>query len=252
MMSAGTDKRVFGLLGKSLQHSFSPGYFSDKFEREGIEDCEYRLFELEKAEDFKSIPERVPMLSGLNVTIPFKESIIPYLDDMDLFARSIGAVNTLLPMGDGRWKGFNTDWIGFVRSLKPFLEEHHRKALILGTGGSSKAIAFALSRLGIEVKFVSRDPSEDELFYTQLDERLMKAYSLVINTTPLGMYPDESNCPDIPYELIGSGHLLFDLIYNPEETRFMKTGIEQGAKVSNGLEMLKFQAEASWQIWNRS
>jgi len=238
----------FGLIGKSLRHSFSKGYFREKFQKEGS-DHSYENFELESIADFPNLLSQNPDIKGLNVTIPNKESIIPYLDDLDPVAREIGAVNTVL-ISEGRTKGFNTDVIGFKNSLKPFLKHGMEKALILGTGGASKAVAYVLKNLGINCFFVSREPGDAKtLAYELLNREAMKQFRLIVNTTPLGTFPDIDEFPKIPYEYLTTDHLLYDLIYNPSETVFMKKGMEMGATTLNGLGMLKSQAEASYKIW---
>jgi shikimate dehydrogenase len=238
----------FGLIGKSLRHSFSKGYFREKFQKEGS-DHSYENFELESIADFPNLLSQNPDIKGLNVTIPYKESIIPYLDDLDPVAREIGAVNTVL-ISEGRTEGFNTDVIGFKNSLKPFLKHGMEKALILGTGGASKAVAYVLKYLGINCFFVSREPGDAKtLAYDLLNREAMKQFRLIVNTTPLGTFPDIDEFPKIPYEYLTVDHLLYDLIYNPSETVFLKKGKEMGATTLNGLGMLKSQAEASYKIW---
>lgn len=248
-MSKKTKK--LALLGKKLGHTFSPRYFAAKFSREGIVDYEYGTLELQSISEFPHALQSNPGLVGLNVTIPYKTAVIKYLDDLDETAAVIGAVNTIR-VRHGKLTGYNTDVIGFRRSLENFLPEgFDGKALILGTGGSSKAVQFVLEELKIPFKFTSRKPLEGGYTYDELSKSVMDDFSLIINTTPQGMYPEVNQCPDIPYEVLDDGYFLFDLIYNPEETLFMKKGIERGAKVTNGYEMLKQQAEASWEIWNR-
>lgn len=238
----------FGLIGKSLRHSFSKGYFREKFKREGS-DHSYENFELESITDFPNLLSQNPDIKGLNVTIPYKESIIPYLDHLDPVAREIGAVNTVL-ISEGRTKGFNTDVIGFKNSLKPFLKHGMEKALILGTGGASKAVAYVMKNLGINCFFVSREPGDAKtLAYEVLNREAMKQFRLIVNTTPLGTFPDIDGFPKIPYEYLTVDHLLYDLIYNPSKTVFLKKGMEMGATTLNGLGMLKWQAEASYKIW---
>ncbi|CAL65743.1 shikimate dehydrogenase family protein [Christiangramia forsetii] len=240
--------RTFGLLGKNIDYSFSRNYFSDKFSNENI-DAEYRNFDLSSIEKFTDVIKD-NIISGLNVTIPYKEAIIPYLDHLDSNAEKIKAVNTIKFEKDGSLCGYNTDYWGFLESLKPHLEPHHSKALILGTGGASKGIAYALSLLEIDFKFVSRNPEEDQFSYHELDSKIIGSHSLIINCTPLGTYPDIESSPEIPFEFISEKHLIYDLIYNPSETKFMQLAAEKGAKTTNGLEMLKLQAEKAWSIWN--
>ncbi len=240
--------RTFGLIGFPLTHSFSKKYFSDKFQQEHIADSEYLNFPVERIEDVLPIFEN-QNLRGLNVTIPYKEAIIPFLDELDSSASGIGAVNTVV-FRDGRKIGYNTDVYGFENSLRALLKVHHNQALILGSGGSSKAIAYVLKKLGIEFQFVSRTQKEHTLSYCDLKPQTILEHKLIINTTPVGMFPQIQDVPDIPFSFITSQHLLFDLIYNPEETEFLKRGKQQGAQIKNGLEMLQLQAEKSWEIWN--
>ncbi len=243
------NERTFGLIGAQLQHSFSQDYFRRKFKQESIDDADYKNFELGVIDEFTQLILENYCIRGLNVTIPYKEQIIPFLDELEPDAAVIGAVNTI-QFKDGLLKGFNTDHIGFRDSLKPLLLDHHKKALVLGTGGSSKAVRFALAELGIEISGVSRDPKEGDLSYLQLTSEIISNHKLIINTTPLGMYPAINDAPEIPYDSIGRKHLLYDLIYNPEETVFLRKGKERGAEVKNGEEMLILQAEAAWDIWN--
>lgn len=238
-----------GLIGKNIDYSFSSKYFTEKFEREAI-DGSYVNFDCQSPDEVKQLLERTDC-SGFNVTIPYKETVMPYLDELNKHASSIGAINTIKRLSTGKLKGFNTDYLGFRRSLKPFLEEqNHTHALILGTGGASKAIAYALELEDISFKFVSRNPEKDQLAYDALNGAILSKHTLIINTTPLGTYPNITDCPKIPYRLLGKYHLLYDLVYNPVETQFLKNGKAQGARISNGYEMLKLQAEAAWQIWN--
>lgn len=241
--------RQFGLIGYPLGHSFSKGYFAEKFAREGIEDARYDNFELNDIAQFPSLVQSLPNLVGLNVTIPYKQAVIPYLDELDAAAQHIGAVNTI-KFANGKLQGYNTDYIGFRDSLKPLLKPYHTKALILGTGGSSKAVEYALGLLGIQHRYVSREPKDGQLSYGQLTKALMQEYTLIINTTPLGMHPNVDACPDIPYQYITTKHLLYDLVYNPAETQFLAKGRAAGAVAKNGLQMLVLQAEAAWGIWN--
>jgi len=245
--------RLFGLIGYPLGHSFSVPYFTRKFREEKIE-AEYRNFPLEHIGDFEKLVKMEPGLVGLNVTVPYKQKIIPFLDALNPTARSIGAVNTIFfCRKDGRLSllGYNTDVIGFERSLKEHLKEEHKQALVLGTGGSSKAVTAVLSGMGLAYQMVSRQRREGMLTYDQLDDKIMENHTLIINTTPLGMFPEVETNPNIPYNKITSRHLLFDLVYNPEETRFLSLGKEQGASIVNGSDMLTYQAEGSWEIWNK-
>jgi shikimate dehydrogenase len=243
--------RTFGLIGFPLEHSFSPGYFSEKFFREGIGDAEYKLFPLEQIEDLEGLFKAQPDLCGLNVTIPYKQVVMRYLDGLDVHAQAMGAVNTIR-FEEGNKIGFNTDWIGFRDAISPMLNpDAEYKALVLGTGGSSKAVHYALRQMGIQSSSVSREVRDGvEFSYKTLGRADVGAHKIIINTTPLGMHPDTMSRPDIPYEAIGPEHILFDLVYNPEKTVFLIKGEQQGAAVKNGLEMLHRQAEAAWTIWN--
>jgi shikimate dehydrogenase len=239
----------FGLLGKNIDYSFSRGYFKTKFENEKL-NCSYDNFDLESIEDFESLKTSDIEITGLNVTIPYKQVVIPYLDAIDSEAQEIGAVNTI-KIENGKLTGYNTDHYGFENSLKPHLKSHHKKALILGTGGASKAVAFALKKLGVHFEYVSRTQSPDVKYnYETLAIEGIDKYQIIINCTPLGTFPDIHKSPEIPYENINSNYLLFDLIYNPEETLFLKQGNAKNATTLNGLEMLRLQAEKSWELWN--
>lgn len=245
----------YGLIGYPLKHSFSIGYFNEKFEAENI-DALYVNFEIPRIEDFMEVVEENPNLCGLNVTIPYKEQVIPYLDELDKDTAKIGAVNVIKiirqPKGKTKLVGYNSDIVGFTRSIEPLLQSHHVKALILGTGGASKAVFHGLANLGIKATFVSRTKkSNDVLTYEELTPEIMQSHTVIVNTTPLGMYPKVDFCPNIPYDLLTPNHLLYDLLYNPNETLFMKKGMERGATVKNGLEMLLLQAFVSWEIWNK-
>lgn len=244
--------KKFGLLGYPLGHSFSKNFFNEKFHSEGI-DAEYLNFEIPSITEIQSVLLGNPELSGLNVTIPYKEQVIPYLDEIDPDAAAIGAVNVIRIIrqkGKVKLKGYNSDIIGFMESIEPLLEAHHKKALILGTGGSSKAIFHGLKKLGIEAKFVSRTPKQGMFTYEDLTSEVMDEYKVIVNCTPVGMYPRADEYPNIPYQYITSNHLLYDLLYNPNTTLFMKKGADKGAVTKNGLEMLLLQAFASWDIWN--
>lgn len=240
--------RTFGLIGRNIDYSFSRKYFAEKFQSENI-NAEYRNFDLSHIEMFPEILKE-NVVSGFNVTIPYKEVIIPYLDHLDSHAEKIQAVNTIKFEKDGSICGYNTDYWGFLESLKPHLESPHSKAIILGTGGASKAIAYALKLLEIDFKFVSRNPEKGQFSYANLDEKIIDSHTLIINCSPLGTFPDTEKHPEIPFEFISEKHLIYDLIYNPAETQFMQLAAEQGAKTVNGSEMLKLQAEKSWNIWN--
>lgn len=246
------EKTKFGLIGKNISYSFSQGYFIEKFKKLKLEQHKYRNYDLPDISEFPFITyHREEEFGGFNVTIPYKESIIKYLSRLDIDAQKIGAVNTIKITNDNELIGFNTDVYGFENSLKTLLKSHHKKALILGTGGASKAIAFVLAKLNIGIQFVSRNPiSEDVISYNNLSKSIIEEHQLIINCTPIGVYPEIDNCPDIPYEFLTEKHFLFDLIYNPSETKFLKQGKKQGAVIKNGLEMLELQAEKSWEIWN--
>lgn len=238
----------YGLIGYPLTHSFSPGWFAKKFATLGI-DATYTTFPLTGVEEITTLLKTVPDIKGLNVTIPHKESIIPYLDELDDTAQKIGAVNCIA-FDNGKSKGYNTDAAGFKNSLVPLLKHHHTKALVLGTGGASHAVTYVLDVLSIAYKKVSRTATEDTITYDALNNDIVREHTLIINTTPLGMYPHTDAYPPLPYEAISSQHLLYDLIYNPEETRFLTLGKQAGATIKNGMEMLELQAEESWRIWS--
>ncbi len=247
---------LYGLIGKTLKHSFSKQYFTEKFQRENIADSQYELFELASADQLKTLISQQPDLIGLNVTIPYKQEVFPLLDAIDPeSAGKIGAVNTIRIFKDGTTKGYNSDYYGFRQSLENWLDHTGvdatgLSALILGTGGASKAVVVALQDLNIPFQQVSRTTAAGILSYAALNETIIAGHRLIINTTPLGMYPNTEECPPIPYEFLTSGHLLYDLVYNPIETLFMKRGKERGATTLNGLQMLYMQAEKSWEIWN--
>lgn len=241
----------YGLIGYPLKHSFSRGYFNEKFSSENI-DAEYVNFEIPTIGDFKKVISDNPDLKGLNVTIPYKEQVIPLLDELGENAKKIGAVNVIKIVREKKKVkliGYNSDIIGFKESIEPFLKPCHKMALILGTGGSAKAVFHGLNQLGIDAMFVSRTKSDGVLTYDELSPEIMKVYQVIVNCTPVGMYPKTDECPAIPYELLSPDHLLYDLLYNPNETLFMKKGQEQGATVKNGLEMLLLQAFAAWEFW---
>ena len=243
--------KKYGLIGYPLGHSFSKNYFNEKFHSEGI-DAEYVNFEIPHISDLPGIVAGNPNLVGLNVTIPYKEQVISYLDELDEAAAAIGAVNVIRierNHGKTRLVGYNSDVIGFTQSIESLLEPHHKKALILGTGGASKAIHYGLQQLGLESLFVSRSRSNDNTI--TYDDEIMKEYKVIVNCTPVGMYPKADEAPRIPYECLTPEHLLYDLLYNPNTTLFMKKGSDHGAIVKNGLEMLLLQAFGAWDIWNR-
>ncbi|MEZ4853383.1 shikimate dehydrogenase [Flavobacterium sp.] len=241
----------YGLVGQNISYSFSKHYFSNKFSQFHFDNCEYLNFDCNSIENFPKIIAKNKNLRGLNITIPYKVTVIPYLDKLSKTAQKIGAVNTIKITKNKTLKGYNTDYYGFKKALKPLLKKHHKKALILGTGGASKAVAYALRELKIEYDFVSRNPSEYELAYDELNTEIFNDYQIIINTTPLGTFPNISNCPPLNYSLFTTQHIAFDLIYNPDETTFLKQAKANGATIKNGYEMLVFQAEKSWKIWNK-
>ncbi|WP_306352855.1 shikimate dehydrogenase family protein [Flavobacterium sp. '19STA2R22 D10 B1'] len=240
----------FGLIGRNINYSFSKKYFSEKFEEQGLEQYSYNNFDFQSIEEFPTVIQNDPTLRGLNVTIPYKEAIIPYLDKVSKNAKKIGAVNTIKVTKKGTLVGYNTDFHGFRKSLKPLLKKYHNRALILGTGGASKAVAYALKKLKIEYDFVSRNPSEYEFSYDSINSEIFDEYQIIINCTPVGTFPNTEECPPLPYELFTTKHIAYDLIYNPEETSFLKQAKAHGAQIKNGYDMLIFQAEKAWSIWN--
>lgn len=257
--------KKYGIIGYPLAHSFSKKYFTEKFRREGLEDCVYESFPLPNLSELPELIKANPDLCGLNVTVPHKIGVIYYMDKLDEAAREIDAVNCIkivnqhpveayfsgeLSSLQVRLEGYNTDAYGFEMSLKPLLQKHHHKALVLGAGGAARAVTYVLNKLGISYKQVSRRAIKKQMSYAQLDAEIIKERHLIINTTPVGTYPDISAAPDIPYEYLTSKHLLFDLVYNPEESEFLKRGRQHGAATKNGLEMLHLQAEKAWEIWN--
>lgn len=246
-------RKIYGLIGFPLTHSFSKTYFNNKFESENI-NAEYLNFEIPDIGDLMEVVAEYPDLCGLNVTIPYKEQVIPYMDEMDADAAAIGAVNVIKFMrskgDDLRFKGYNSDIVGFSDSIRPLLTPYRDKALVLGTGGASKAVVRGLQNLGVESQLVSRSKKEGVITYGEIDAEIMATHKIIVNTTPLGMYPHVDECPDIPYGLLTPQHLCYDLLYNPDVTLFMKRAREMGAEVKNGLEMLLLQAFESWRIWN--
>jgi shikimate dehydrogenase len=258
--------KKYGLIGYPLAHSFSQEYFAEKFKREGLQDeCEYEAFPLPSLSNFPELLKANPELCGLNVTIPHKMGVTYFMDKLDPVAKAIDAVNCIkiikkhpidafftgeISSSEVSLEGYNTDAFGFEHSLKPLLKKHHQKALILGYGGASRAIAYVLGLLNIDYHFVSRQGKGKNFGYHQLNHETMQEYTLIVNTTPLGTFPKIKECPDIPYQYLTKRHLLYDLVYNPEESTFLKQGREQGAVTKNGLEMLHLQAEKSWEIWN--
>ena len=242
----------YGLIGFPLGHSFSISYFNEKFANEGIDAC-YINFEIPQIDNLTEILASNPELRGLNVTIPYKQQVIPFLDELSPEARAIGAVNVIRVTHKGKntfLKGFNSDVIGFTRSIEPMLESIHKKALILGTGGASLAVEYGLKSLGLHTQFVSRTKKPGCITYEEVTPEIVREYNVIVNCTPLGMYPKADICPDLPYDAMDSHTILYDLIYNPDETLFMKKGAQYGANTKNGLEMLLLQAFASWDFWN--
>lgn len=239
---------IYGLIGKSLGHSFSKKYFTKKFDNEA-RSAVYQNFELDSISEFPKLIKKHPSIKGLNVTIPYKESILPYLDEIDEEARRIGAVNTI-KISNGKCVGFNTDAYGFKQSIKPFLRNIHEKALLLGTGGASKAVAYTLENLGIEVAYLTRNPKQTFHFhYEDCNENMIITFKLIINCTPLGTYPHTDEMPNIPVEFLSQEHLVIDLIYNPSETKLLSLAKKNGADILNGETMLREQAEKSFAIW---
>ncbi len=242
--------RLFGLIGYPLSHSFSKKYFTEKFEREGLANCKFENFSLESIADFPSLIENNPGLKGIAITIPYKQSVLQFVDDVTGMPEGLTACNCIKISNDKLY-GFNTDHIGFEKSVIPFMQPQHQHALVLGNGGATAAIIFALKRLGISYDVVSRKlHNGSNLTYKEVDESIIRKSKIIINTTPLGMYPSIDTCPDIPYEFISSQHLLYDLTYNPVKTLFLQKGEERGATIKNGEEMLVLQAEENWRIWN--
>ena len=235
--------KTYGLIGKNISYSFSRNYFNNKFNNENILNSQYINFDIDNLSELNNI---FNINYGFNVTIPYKETIIPYLDSLDFNAEKIGAVNTI-KIENGKKIGFNTDWIGFKKSIEPLLKSHHTKALILGTGGASKAVIYALDQLQIKTLIVSRNGKTS---YEDLSEEIILNHTIIINCTPVGTFPNVDSAPEIPYNFITNNHLVYDLIYNPAETLFLKKCKEEGAVIKNGLEMLEIQAEESWKIWN--
>lgn len=243
-------KYKLGLIGYPLTHSFSKKYFSEKFALEDLSFISYQNFPIEKINQFPELLKNNPDLIGLNVTIPYKEKILTYTDWQSDDVKAIGAANTLVITHNGEVHAYNTDVYGFKESLRPYLKPYHKKALILGTGGAAKAVAYALNQLNIEYLMVSRTPkNEQEISYEEITENLMAKYLLVINTTPLGMMPNVDLFPLLPYDFVASQHLFYDLVYNPPLTNFLRQASNKGAAIVNGLNMLHLQAEKSWQIW---
>ncbi len=243
--------RLYGLLGYPLSHSFSQKYFTEKFQNLGLHDAAYENFSLPNISELQAILDHREGLEGFNITIPYKKEVLAFLDDASHAVQEIGACNCVRIVKGKRF-GYNTDVVGFEQTLAPFLKPHHKKALILGTGGASAAVEWVLKKLGIVYLSVSRAASDNTITYEQIDQVIMTTHTLVINTTPLGMYPNVDAFPNLPYEFMNEQHHLFDLVYNPEETQFLAKGKAQGASIQNGWEMLILQAEESWRIWNET
>jgi shikimate dehydrogenase len=241
----------YGLIGKNIDYSFSKQYFTEKFLREKLPNFSYQNFDISDIHKLQDVVDRTLYLKGLNVTIPYKETVFPFLDLINKKAFLIGAVNTIKITKKNKLKGYNTDYYGFKKSITPFLKPHHKKALILGTGGASKAVAYALQLLNIDYKFVSRTPKPSELCYEDLDDTIFNEYQVVINCTPLGTFPDIDEFPPLPYAFFSDNHLAFDLIYNPAETSFLQKAKANHAQTLNGYQMLVYQAEKAWKIWHK-
>ena len=244
------EQKTYGLVGKSISYSFSEKYFTEKFKKDKIQNCTYKNFDLNNIKDLVSILKEND-LKGLNITIPYKEQVLSYLDEIEDNAKLIGAINTIKINKDKTLTGYNTDFIGFINTLRPHINSNCKKALILGTGGASKAIEYGLKKLNIESKKISRNKKKGDLTYQEIDSDIIKEYQIIINTTPIGTYPDIENCPDIPYKYLTKKHICYDLIYNPDETTFLRKSKKKGAITINGLRMLEIQAEESWKIWNK-
>lgn len=248
---ANSNKKRFGLLGKNISYSFSKGYFTEKFEAAALSNCTYENFDLQTISEFETlIKDNHEELAGINVTIPYKEAVIPFLDKLSKKAKLIGAVNTIKFTRSGKLKGYNTDYYGFKKAIKPLLADHHKKALILGTGGASKGVCFALDELGITYTFVSRIKNENTISYEDLDQEVFTTHTIVINATPVGTSPDILAYPAIPFEFFTTQHIAFDLIYNPAITQFLSKASAKGAQTKNGYDMLVYQAEKAWKIWS--
>lgn len=243
------NKQLFGLLGRNIEYSFSRTYFSEKFKREQLNHCAYVNFDIPNIQEFKKLTKE-PHLKGMNVTIPYKREVMPFLDQIDTVAKEIGAVNTIVFHADGTTKGYNTDYIGFEQSIKPLCAEGIKKALVLGTGGASKAVVYCLEKMGIQTQYVSRKASAKAITYQMLTPEILNDHKLIVNCSPVGTFPNVHKKPNIDYSVLGKNHVLFDLIYNPEMTAFMEAGMQQGATVKNGHYMLVGQAEAAWKLWN--
>ena len=244
-------KHRYGLVGNGISYSFSQGYFNEKFSELKLKGFIYQNFDIDSIRKFPDIVSKTKSLKGLNVTIPYKEEVLKYLDEIDDEAAEIGAINTIKILKEGKIKGFNTDVYGFEKSITQILKGHHQKALILGTGGASKAIKFVFQKLNIEFLSVSRNPKNVNMIsYKDLSESIINTHSIIVNCSPVGTHPNIEECPNIPYQYLSSKHLLYDLIYNPSKTLFLQKGLERGSTICNGLQMLELQAEKAWEIWN--
>ena len=243
--------KLFGLIGRNIDYSFSRKYFSEKFKKNNLSDCIYLNYDLKEINDFNKIINKYPSLKGLNVTIPYKKTIIPFLDELSDEARAINAVNTIVFESSGRKIGHNTDYLGFNKALEEKCKSKPENALILGSGGASDAVKYVLNKIGCDFKIVSRHPDKNQIGYYQITKEMIKKTNLIINTTPVGTFPKINEAPNIPYNYLDSEHLLFDLIYNPKETEFLKRGKTKGCQITNGYKMLKYQAEKSWGLWSK-
>lgn len=243
--------KLFGLIGRNIDYSFSRKYFSEKFKKNNLNDCVYLNYDLKEINDFNKIINKNPSLKGLNVTIPYKKTIIPFLDELSDEAKAINAVNTIVFESSGRKIGHNTDYLGFNKALKEKCKSRPENALILGSGGASEAVKYVLNKIGCDFKIVSRHPDKNQIGYYQITKEIIKKTNLIINTTPVGTYPKINEAPNIPYKYLDSEHLLFDLIYNPRETEFLKRGKTNGCRITNGYKMLEYQAEKSWGLWSK-
>ena len=243
------EKKIYGLIGKNISYSFSKKYFTQKFKKIKLTNCEYNNFDISSLDEF-DILKKDSLIRGLNVTIPYKEKIIPRLDSLDLEAEKIGAVNTIKIDSNNKLKGYNTDYLGFLNSIKKYVKKDHKKAILLGSGGASKAIIYALEKINISSSIVSRSNIKGDLTYEDLNSNIIEKYQIIINCSPKGTYPNVNDCPDIPYKKISERHICNNLKYKPEETMFLKKCKKRGATVIDGIKMLEIQADESWKIWN--
>jgi len=246
--------KLFGLIGNPLTHSYSEKYFIEKFKKENISDCEYRLFPIKSIAQLPELLKNNPNLLGLNVTTPFKKEVLNYIDEADIIVKEVESVNAIKiekKQGKSFLKAYNTDIYGFYHSFQSLLKTCHKKALLLGTGGGASAVEFILQLLKIEYLIVSRTPTNKQISYDEIDKSIIQNHKLIINATPVGTFPNINQSPEIPYQFLASEHFLFDLVYNPSETEFLKQGKKQGAKIQNGMQMLKLQADKAWELWNK-